>query len=406
MKLFNTDIDAQVFRDRDTLQDDYVPEELAGNTRDDELQQLAAALQPIIHGNAPDNVILRGPNGSGKTAAVRIVLNVLGHEINQLDQREFSYLIVNGSQHNTGYQLARELANKLHNDTEFKQGHSYSALLDAVAQGVENLNGAVVVAIDELRDGIEDIDQLLYLLSRTSSNDALTDKKIGLIATTTDASFKNMLSPNVKSTLGKRTIKFAAYDTDDLRKILDSRVKDAFAEEAVEESALALCAALASQQGGDARFALDLVKYAGDIASQNGANHVTEEEIDKARKLWEKEHVDSIVANLALKQRQVLYSLVDLADVDNISKPRTAKIISCYNNVAKRSKSVEVVSNRTVSRYLQTFVDEGLLRTELHHHHEGSWRDYELVFDEEYILEALRDDIERGKIAVSDDLSW
>lgn len=35
MKLFNTDTETQVFRNRDSLQDDYVPDELAGDTRDD-----------------------------------------------------------------------------------------------------------------------------------------------------------------------------------------------------------------------------------------------------------------------------------------------------------------------------------------------------------------------------------
>lgn len=52
--------------------------------------------------------------------------------------------------------------------------------------------------------------------------------------------------------------------------------------------------------------------------------------------------------------------------VNNISEPRTTEIIDCYKEVAKCSKSVEVVGDRTVGRYLQSFVDEGLLRTELH----------------------------------------
>lgn len=121
MDLFNTDT-GSIFKDRDTLQDGYIPDDLAGNTRDEEMQMLATALQPVIHGNTPDNVLLRGPNGSGKTAAVRIVLDVLQHEIKQIDGHEFSPIIVNGSQHNTGYQLTRDIANRLHPEEEYKQG--------------------------------------------------------------------------------------------------------------------------------------------------------------------------------------------------------------------------------------------------------------------------------------------
>lgn len=84
-------------------------------------------------------------------------------------------------------------------------------------------------------------------------------------------------------------------------KILDARVEEAFTEEVVDESALSLCAALASKQGGDARFALDLLKYAGDITSRKGAHNVTDDEIEEAREIWEKEHVDRLVADFSLK---------------------------------------------------------------------------------------------------------
>lgn len=403
MNLFNTDTDTQVFRNRDTLQDDYVPDELAGNTRDSEMQQLATALQPIIHGDSPDNVILRGPNGSGKTAAGRVVLNVLEHEIEQVDNRTFSHVLVNGSQHNTGYQLTRELANKLHPAEDYKQGHSYSALIDAVAEGINDLDGAVVVAIDELGD-IDDIDKLLYLLTRSSSNDALSGKQIGIIATTTDASFKNELSTHVKSTLGKRTVKFDSYTSNELREILDHRVEQAFADEAVDESAIALCAALASQQGGDARFALDLLKYAGDLASRIGHGHVTDDEINEARDIWESEHVDSLVADHSLKHRQVLYAVIELCIVNDIQAPRTAAIINRYKDIVQRSKSVEMVGDRTVARYLQAFVDDGLLRSSLNQHSDGSWREYEPVFDIQHILDALQSDFDRDKIVPHNEL--
>ncbi|QIB79085.1 AAA family ATPase [Haloferax volcanii] len=402
MKLFNTDTETQVFRNRDSLQDDYVPDELAGDTRDDEMQQLATALQPIITGDQPDNVLVRGPNGSGKTAAVRVVLNILDYEIESIEGVNFSYVIVNGSQHNTGYQLTRDLANKLHPDTDFRQGHSYSALLNAVAEGIKGLDGAVVVAIDELSD-IDDVDKLLYLLTRSSSNDALAGKQMGVVATTTDASFKNELSPHVKSTIGKRTVKFDAYTSNQLREVLNHRVEKAFAEGSVDESAISLCAALATQQGGDARFALDLLKYGGDIANR-GDGRVTETEINQANDMWAREHVDSIVSDFSLKERQVLCAYMELCEVADVSSPRTAQIVRRYQTLAGRSKSAEVVSDRTVARYLQSLVDEGLLRSTLHQDKEGTWREYEPAFDSIHYLDALRSDVDRDKIAPHEDL--
>ncbi len=403
MDLFNTDTES-IFKRRDTLQDGFVPNDLAGNTRDEEMQMLAAALQPVIHGNTPDNVLIRGPNGSGKTAAVRIVLDVLQHEIEQIDGREFSPIIVNGSQHNTGYQLSRDLANRLHPEQEFKQGHSTSSLLDAVADGIASLSGIVVIAIDELSD-IDDIDKLLYLLTRSTSHAKLNGMKLGILATTTDTSFKEELSSDVVSTLGQRTISFETYTADDLREILWHRVEQAFAEDTVDQAAVSLCAALASQQGGDARFALDILKMAGDIASQTGHEQVQIEQIEAARDQWDAERTKTLVTSVPLKERQVIYALAELVLVEESERARTKQITERYKRVAERSKSVEQVSDRMVDRYLRSFVDAGLLQSELHQHKDGTWRSYEFKFSVENVVSALKTDIHQQRIDLHDDLS-
>lgn len=395
MELFNTNPNDTVFANRDTLQGDYIPDELAGNTRDNEMKQLAEVLQPIINGDSPDHVILRGPNGSGKTATVRIVLNVLEHRMKQVE-KEFSPLIINGAQHTTGYQLTRDLANKLHSK-EYKQGHSYSTLIDVVADGISNLEGTVVVAIDEL-SGIEDISRLLFLLTRSSSNDALTGKQLGVLATTTDTSFRDDLSSDVKSTLGQRTITFSSYTSEELRAILDHRVEQAFTDETVDDAALSLCAALASRRGGDARFALDLLKYAGDIASQSGNGRVSDTEIDTARTRWEAERVETFVTDSSLKQRQVIYALAEIIAIGGHEPVRTVEIATRYKEIAKRSKSAEIVSDRMVARYLRSFVEDGLLRSQLQNHSEGTWREYQFAFDLEHVLTTLKIDFQRDLI--------
>lgn len=402
MDLFNTDTE-YIFTDRDTLHDGYVPDDLAGNTRDEEMQMLATALQPIIHGNTPDNVLLRGPNGSGKTAAVRIVLDVLQHKVKQIEECEFSPIIVNGSQHNTGYQLSRDIANRLHPETEYKQGHSMSSVLDAVAEGIASLPGIVVIAIDELSD-IEDIDKLLYLLTRSSSHEKLNGTKIGVLTATTDTSFKEDLSSDVLSTLGQRTITFEPYTADELQDILWHRTEQAFAEGTVDQPAIALCAALASRQGGDARFALDILKMAGDIASQTGHGQVTVDQINAARDRWDAERTKTLVTGASLKQRQVIYAHAELVLVDEC-EPRTKQISERYKRVAERSKSAEQVGERMVDRYLRSLTDVGLLESELHQYQDGSWRTYSFEFSVENVMSALRTDFQHQRIAPHDDLA-
>jgi len=56
-----------IIQDKDVLRDDYQPETL--EERDEELDEYAAALRPVIQGWQPNNVFLYGVTGVGKTAA-------------------------------------------------------------------------------------------------------------------------------------------------------------------------------------------------------------------------------------------------------------------------------------------------------------------------------------------------
>jgi cell division control protein 6 len=118
-----------------------------------------------------------------------------------------------------------------------------------------------------------------------------------------------------------------------------------------------------------------------------------------------KEHVTSLIADCSVKECQVVYSIIELVEVDDITAPRTAEIIQRYETVASRSKSAEIIGDRMVARYLESFVERGLLRTSLHHHSEGTWRDYEIDLNLSYVLSALNDAFPNDKIEMHNKLS-
>jgi len=69
MPLNSFSSDHTIFRDRDVLEFDHVPEQF--NYRDAQMKDLAYALSPGIHGSRPLNAILRGLPGTGKTTSVK-----------------------------------------------------------------------------------------------------------------------------------------------------------------------------------------------------------------------------------------------------------------------------------------------------------------------------------------------
>ncbi|MDD3622298.1 MAG: AAA family ATPase, partial [Methanofollis sp.] len=63
--------DETLFRDPDLFEPDHLPEIF--NHRDSQIEELAFALRPTLHGARPLNTILQGPPGTGKTTAVRLL---------------------------------------------------------------------------------------------------------------------------------------------------------------------------------------------------------------------------------------------------------------------------------------------------------------------------------------------
>jgi cell division control protein 6 len=66
--------DDSLYRNRDSLSEDYTPQTIVG--RDDEIKQYHTALQPVINGERPSNIFLYGKTGVGKTAVTNYLLVV------------------------------------------------------------------------------------------------------------------------------------------------------------------------------------------------------------------------------------------------------------------------------------------------------------------------------------------
>ena len=81
-------------------------------------------------------------------------------------------------------------------------------------------------------------------------------------------------------------VAFAPYDASQLRDILEYRVEQAFYPSALSDEVTPLCAALAAQRNGDARYALDLLSIAADLCEE-GRTTVTEEDVRHAERLAE-----------------------------------------------------------------------------------------------------------------------
>ncbi len=148
-------------------------------------------------------------------------------------------------------------------------------------------------------------DDVLYHLSKI--NDDLKNARVSIIGISNDLLFTDFLDPRVKSRMEGEKMVFPPYNAEQLQDILKQRAALAFDDDVLEPGVIPLCAALAAQEHGDARKALDLLRIAGEIAERENADkdHRTVH-VYKAKNKMELDCVSEAVRTLPTQSKMVL----------------------------------------------------------------------------------------------------
>ena len=101
-------------------------------------------------------------------------------------------------------------------------------------------------------------------------------------------------------------VTFPPYNADQLREILEYRSEHAFCPHALDYFVIPLCAALAAQRNGDARYALDLLSTAANLCEEEGRTKVEEKNVRRAERLAEVSLIRREVVRLSPHQKVLL----------------------------------------------------------------------------------------------------
>ncbi|WP_227354564.1 Cdc6/Cdc18 family protein [Haladaptatus salinisoli] len=380
------------YKNREALLDDYTPDTLVG--RDSELEEYHGALQPAIYGEQPDNIFLYGKAGVGKTAATRFLLDKLENNADDYDDLDIFTELVNCDGLNSSYRVASHLVNILRDPANriSETGYSRSQVYELMWDELDSHGGIILLVLDEI-DHLKD-DSILYQLSRARENENLTEARIGLIGISNDLTFRDGLSPKVRSSLCERSISFSTYDANELRAVLEQRREVAFKDDVLTDDVIPLCAAFGAQESGDARKALDLLLKAGDLAREENAEKVSEEHVRRGRDLLEREQVARGIADLNDHERLVVYALATL-EAEGETPARSREIYSRYKALSEAARR-EALTARWLREHLDDLAMLGILSvSEINEGSAGGkYREYALQQDLAVVLDALEETLE------------
>jgi len=347
-------IEDRIFKKRFALSPEYIPEKLIG--RDKQIREVASALRPTLTGDKPLNLFIYGKTGVGKTAATKYVLLELDREV-QGRKINAKSVFINCNQISATTKILKRICNVVAPDVEIPTtGIATSEYYDKLWKILNDFRGTIIVVLDEI-DKLED-DSILYNLSRARENLDILEGFIGIIGISNDLTWKERIDPRVISSFGSRELVFPPYDAIQLQKILEDRVKIGFKEGVLDDAVIPLCSALAAQEHGDARKALMLLEYAGEVAVEKRREKIGEEEVREAKERLEIDRTIEAVRTLPYHQRLVLYAIV----FKGVEKTETNMVYADYKKLCE-SKGLKPLTKVRISNFISELDMLGLINT-------------------------------------------
>ena len=368
-----------IFKDKKPLDHRFLPDKLVH--RDEQIRQIAKYWVDVLDNVTPSNVTLYGKTGTGKTAASKFAREQLIEAAN--NENVFVKIeYIRCTDYTTEYQVIAELCNRLGRDVP-NRGWTKAEVVNAFRELFRtNAFGRklhLIVILDEIDILLEkDGDGILYTLTRTDN--------ISVLSISNYLDFKNLINSRVTSSLNDKEIVFPPYGANQLSDILYERAQLSFNDGVLESDVIPLCSAMAAKEEGDARYALDLLKNAGELAFDEDSEKVTSDHVRRAKDRIEHNKVSEILSTLPLQQQRLLEAILTLTKQGE--EITSGKLYEAYSDVSKSDavtyrrifdfindlELLGIISTNTVSRgrgkgrtnIIKLQCDEVLLETALY----------------------------------------
>ena len=325
--------ESRIFFDRSKLSSRYIPNEL--HHREKEMSLLQTMFKDSYI--KPDEFVFLTPHivgrsGIGKTSTILKFSSMLENEFKKSGLTLKVAYVNLKLQGGNKYAVYRFLLEKIAPELP-SQGLSAEEMLRYLLSYLYENKLYILIILDEieflLRSNKDS--SIIYDFTRLNEFDLSRHcNVIGVIFIARSTEFHDKIDSSELSTLGRLPIEFKPYSIEQISDILVTRSSESFnpnvvGTDIIDEVSLFTTS---SQIGGDVRYALDLLLYAGNLAEANGGDRIT---LDQIRKAHGYNHPSITIQDLKELPKNHLLTLLAILKVQNRRKKQYIELKEIRN---------------------------------------------------------------------------
>lgn len=380
--------ESKIFLDRSKLSARYVPDEL--HHREKEMSLLMMMFKDSYI--KPEQFLFSTPqivgrSGIGKTSTIIKFSGMLESEFAKAGLTLKVAYINLKLQGGNKYAVYRFLLEKIAPELP-SQGLSAEEMLRYLLSYLYENKLYTLIILDEIEFLLRSNKDSGIIYDFTRLNEFDLSKHcnvIGVIFIARSTDFHDKIDSSELSTLGRIPIEFLPYSEEQIGDILVTRSSESFNPKVVGTDIIDEVSLIttSSQVGGDVRYALDLLLYAGNLAEANGSDRITLEQIRKVHghnrpsitmedlKELPKNHLLTLLAILKVQSKRKK-QYVELKEIRAYAlelaeehKAKKFEFEDCMNDLLDR-KIIEMKSLKEIGMNITSLVElEPLLEQQI-----------------------------------------
>jgi len=341
-----------IFSDKSFLDNLMVPKSIVG--RKAESKELIDYLLSYEKGLVVPLISVYGRSGSGKSTIVQFVCENL----------DLDFCYVNFRKAKTVFGCSNLILSEMgHPNLKNAQGinSAFIILEDLIKERLEkSKNSLFVLCLDEFDTLFYDKrgkpSDFVYKLLILVENLRKIKKHLCIITISNKILSEFNLDDRVISRIGSSEIYFNSYLENDVLKIISNRAKKSFTQN-IDEDILKYCAKISSEEHGDARRAIDLLRASGEIAGIEKKN-ISNHHVDMAIKQLQKNQITTVISGGSYHFRLACIALIRITYLSDDTWHSTSELYKQYQKVILNDS--HQISYRRFSEMLVELVNSGI----------------------------------------------